>query len=219
LFSKKLFASIFVLCNIGGCTTVTHESDEVPPITTIRTSKDNMNVDRSPFIAYPEPSKFSICYGHTCRYYAFSNLTTAEWSSVRSIFDHSEVSPEMEREQIRDAIALLETIVGEKTNTANDKGENFPGLGLRGQMDCVDESTNTTVYLTMLQNDNLLKWHTVDHRINRGILTLQFPHFTAVVHEKEKNIKFAVDSWFLDNGQPPYILPLDIWKGGWKPDQ
>ncbi|MEE9551954.1 MAG: hypothetical protein V3V89_02810 [Gammaproteobacteria bacterium] len=229
MFGKKLFVGIFILCSIGGCTTVTSEPDEAPPITTIHVAtsifniddirKDIMKVGRSPFIEYPEPSKFSICYGHTCQYYAYTSLVEEEWSSVRSIFKHPGDFPEQEREQISNAIALLEKIVGDKTNTANDKGKNFPGLGLQGQMDCVDESTNTTVYLTMLQNDHLLKWHAVDHRISRGILTLQIPHFTAVIREKTNKVHFAVDSWFLDNGKPPFIVPLKTWQGGWKPNQ
>jgi len=84
-------------------------------------------------------------------------------------------------------------------------------------MDCVDESTNTMVYLTMLQNSNLLHWHTVEHRVSRGIMSFQLPHFTAVIRDGESGIKYAVDSWFLDNGQPPFIVPIDEWQAGWKP--
>jgi hypothetical protein len=41
-----------------------------------------------------------------------------------------------------------------------------------------------------------------------------------VIAEKMKGeaARFAVDSWFVDNGQPAVILPLDEWKKGAGPD-
>jgi hypothetical protein len=176
-----------------------------------------MDVAKSGFVTRPVYSKFSVCYGHTCQHRAELALTDNQWEQVRVLFFPPARSAEEEHEQIRTAIALLETMIGEMTGTSNDKAENFTGLGEEGQMDCVDEATNTSSYLTMMQADNLLKWHTVDYRISRGIGSFQVPHFTAVVREKQGGKYFAVDSWFLDNGEPPFIVPLVVWKKGWKP--
>ena len=141
-------------------------------------------------------------------------------SGVRSdnFFNSAENTSEQEREQIRATIGMVEDIVGKKTGTTNDKGKNFQGLELERQMDCIDESTNTTVYLTMLQGDILLHWHVVDYRTSRGIFSHQAPHFTAVIRDTQSDVRYAVDSWFLDNGKPPFIVPLDIWEMGRKPD-
>jgi hypothetical protein len=85
-------------------------------------------------------------------------------------------------------------------------------------MDCVDESTNTTTYLRMMQLDGLLHWHKVEDRKTRGFLIFGgWPHTTAVISEKQGKKKWAVDSWFYDNGVPPAILPLKKWSDGWKP--
>ncbi|MFH1044181.1 MAG: hypothetical protein V1796_03835 [Pseudomonadota bacterium] len=37
------------------------------------------------------------------------------------------------------------------------------------------------------------------------------------VREDAHSALWAVDPWFLDNGDPPFILPLDVWKKGWTP--
>jgi hypothetical protein len=38
-----------------------------------------------------------------------------------------------------------------------------------------------------------------------------------VIEEATTQQQYAVDSWFLDNGQPPFIIPLGAWKQGWTP--
>ena len=45
-------------------------------------------------------------------------------------------------------------------------------------------------------------------------------HWSAVIEEKQEDEprRFAVDSWFVDNGQPAVILPLEEWKKGAGPD-
>jgi hypothetical protein len=63
----------------------------------------------------------------------------------------------------------------------------------------------------------LLRHHHVADRATRGWFIFGFPHTTAVIHEDARNAEWAVDSWFLDNGEPPFILPLDVWKKGWRP--
>jgi len=216
--NKRILPILIIGYHLYGCHAVNSGSNNTAPlINLISNNNDIAHVVESGFITRPEYTNFSICYGHTCRYFAVLALSGEEWHKIRSIFSPPAVSAEQEREQIRAAIAMLETLIGAMTGTSNDKAENFAGMGEEGQMDCVDEATNTSSYLTMLQTENLLKWHTVDYRTSRGISSLQVPHFTAVIHEKERGNYFAVDSWFLDNGKPPFIVPLPVWKKGWKP--
>jgi hypothetical protein len=216
---SRLLAAVLAGYCLPGCSTgPAVDNYHSPAITPIRNARNIMDMRDTLFIMHPEPSGFSICFGHTCRYFATLSLSDDEWGEVRRLFDPQADTPEKEREAIREAVALLESIVGMKTGTAADKGENIAGLGQDGQMDCVDESTNTSVYLTMLQGEKLLKWHVVDHRTSRGISSFQVPHFTAVIKDIGNNQQYAVDSWFLDNGEPPFVLPLPTWKNGWRPD-
>ena len=216
--NKRILIILIIGYQLYGCHSVNPDSNNTaPPINLISNNNDITHIIESGFVTRPEYSNFSICYGHTCQYFSVLALTDDKWNKIRSIFRTPAVSAEQEREQIRAAIALLENMVGAMTGTSNDKAESFAGMGEEGQMDCVDEATNSSSYLTILQADNLLKWHTVDYRISRGISTFQVPHFTAVIREKESGNYFAVDSWFLANGEPPFIVPLTVWEKGWKP--
>ena len=63
-----------------------------------------------------------------------------------------------------------------------------------------------------------MRWHTVEDRATRGWFFRGWPHTTAVIRDKRSGQLYAVDSWFLDNGKPPFILPLEKWKDGWDPE-
>jgi hypothetical protein len=171
------------------------------------------------FIEFPVPQRFTICHGHTCARYAEVSLSAEEWKQIAELFNPRPASADAELIVIQDAIAVMERMVGEKTGTDKDRGGNRRGLGLPGQMDCIDESTNTTVYLTMMQNKGLITWHGVDHRSTRGVFMLKpgYPHSTAVLRQRSGSDRYAVDSWFLDNGEQPFVVPLDEWKSGWVP--
>lgn len=171
---------------------------------------------REDIITDPDPAQFNICYDHGCASLAWVKLSAEQWQRVRAVFAQPADTPFAERGQIRIAIALFEAIVGAMTGTASDKGGTWAGFGLPGQMDCIDESTNTTIYLRMLQKHGLLRWHSVADRSTRWSL-FSWPHTTAVIEERASLRRWAVDSWFLDNGEPPFVLPLETWREGWKP--
>ena len=170
---------------------------------------------RDDLIVDPIPSKFNICHGGTCENITDVSLNEQQWQQIRNIFK-DKISPQQERQQIKIAIAKLEKIVGRLTNTYNDKAENITDDESQHYMDCIDESTNTTFYLMMIQNDALLRWHIYQDRSNRGFFFNGWPHTTAVIKEIRTEKLYAVDSWFLDNGQQPFIIPLDIWFDGWR---
>ena len=82
----------------------------------------------------------------------------------------------------------------------------------RGQMDCVDESTNTTSILNLVERRGLLKHHKVTRRASRGFFADgRYPHFTAVLQERSGG-KWVVDSWYEPAGGAPDIMPLGEWK-------
>ena len=169
------------------------------------------------YIRTPRPDHFSVCHEHTCHAISEVSLDTQDWATVQQIFATPAADAAAERDQIALAIATLEQLVGARTGTDNDQGRNVSGPGLSGQMDCVDEATNTSAYLLMLQQAGLLRWHKVGARISRGILQLETLHFTATIIETGPGARYAVDSWFDANGRPPAVVPLSDWRAGWKP--
>lgn len=176
---------------------------------------------RDDIILDPAPGLMSVCHGNGCIYLSRISLTPEQWQQLRGVFLPLAGSAVAERERLRQAIALLEKFNGVTTGTWRDKGGTFNGG--EGQMDCIDESINTTLYLTMLQKYGLMRHHRVEDRATRGWFVAGWPHTSAVVSEvtdtngQDKRRFWAVDSWFLDNGLPPFILPLETWKAGWEP--
>ncbi len=167
----------------------------------------------------PSPQKFEVCYKHTCKEIAELTITKNQWNQILTLFQPPPASAAEERKRIAAAVGRMEILVGEMIDTSNDKGGNLQGFSAGGnQMDCVDESTNTTTYLSMMERAGLLKWHQVEDRQTRNLFFFGgWPHTTAVIREKDTDKRWAVDSWFYDNGVPPAILPLEKWREGWKP--
>lgn len=171
---------------------------------------------RDDIITTPAYNHFSVCFEHSCEKVVTLSLSQAEWQKVTSPLSVPLSSPASERDAIAATVSNMEAMVGLRTGTDQDKAGNLSGFGLPGQMDCIDESTNTTTYLTMLVETDLLKHHTIMDRSTRfGWLSL--PHTSAVIRETGTDRRFAVDSWFYDNGQAPAIVDLTLWKSGWYP--
>ena len=172
---------------------------------------------RRDIITDPVPERFSVCSGHTCSDVTQVALRPAQGQQVRDQFISPAETAEDERGNIARVIAFMEALIGPLTGTSNDKGRNFQGVGRDGQIDCIDESTNTTSYLKMLVQEGLVTRHSVQDRVTRGFFIFGWPHTTAVIRDNESGERFAVDSWFIDNGEPPFILPLQVWQDGWEP--
>jgi hypothetical protein len=157
---------------------------------------------------------FFSCTDYHCDAGRMVTLTAGQWQSVRSLFA-ADTSPAEERENIRQAIALLENMVGALTGTWRDLAGNVAGAGQPGQLDCISESKNTSTYLQLMFDDGLLKWHDVEERQVRHPLIFN-THWAAVIADQSSGERFAVDSWARDNGQPPDIQPLSDWLMGRK---
>ncbi len=161
-----------------------------------------------------------VCFHHGCDSVKRVSLTDAHWQRVARHFEPPAEQPEQEREQIRRAVAEMERIAGDLAGTAGDIAGDLASFGtLAPQMDCIDESSNTTTYLTLFEQAGLLRWHTVEPRAHRGYLFFGgWPHYTALVRDKLTGAQWVIDSWFRDNGVPPDVVDLETWKDGWKPE-
>lgn len=169
------------------------------------------------FIGFPTPTRFSVCHSLTCHRITEVSLTEEEWQAVTSLFFPAALSAEDERLMIQQAIALLEQIVGEKIGTQHDHAKNDLYGSRYGQLDCVDEATNSTVYLRLFEQAGLLHWHETAPRTSRGLVKGLAPHNTASITDKASQIRYAVDSWYKPNGALPHIVPMTDWKAGWQP--
>jgi hypothetical protein len=156
------------------------------------------------------PPPFESCIDFHCDATRTVTLDSDHWQAVRTLFA-GKTSPAGERERIRQAIALLEREVGAITGTWSDLAGNIKGDGY--QLDCISESKNTTTYLQLLFDDGLLRWHEIDQRQVRHPLIFN-THWTAVILDRSSGQRYAVDSWFLGNGEPPDIQPLEDWLSG-----
>ncbi len=169
-------------------------------------------------ITPPVPTAFNYCHGHGCRNVAPTALTSEEWWEIQWFFDPSAVNAIEERKRLASAVGRFETFVGAKLGTGDDRGGTFEAFGRQGQLDCVDEATNTTTFLRMLEHDGLLKWHAVSEPVSRSILVTGWPHSTATVGEINNGHRYAVDSWILDNGMDASVVPLEVWTAGLAPE-
>ena len=165
-------------------------------------------------------SAVPVCFHHGCESVERVRLTDELWNRVAGYFTPAAQTAAQEREQIRRAIAEMERITGILAGTSNDVGGDLGGIGtLEPQMDCIDESSNTTTYLTLFDQAQLLRWHSVEPVATRGYLFFGgWPHYTALIRDRKTGEQWVVDSWFRDNGEPPDVLDLDTWKDGWKPE-
>ena len=168
----------------------------------------------------PTAELFYSCRGYGCKYIEIIELTKNEWKQIDRPFLKKSKSAEDEREKIAQAIASFEEIVGEITGTHEDKTKTFKQTGPY-QQDCVDESTNTSIYLSVLFERGHIKFHEIAPPSSRVPIAspVSWPHQTAIIIETETGDHYAVDSWFHDNGQEPEIIPHVEWKRGWKPEE
>lgn len=160
------------------------------------------------------------CYGYGCVKQGEVYLSKNDWNVIKKAMHPLAQNAKQERSNIKKAIARFEDIFGKKTGTYTDKAGTFVNMFEKdNQHDCVDESLNTTIYLTLLEQKGLLKFHTVNGPTVRLPLihSGRWPHQTAVIKENDNGQHYAVDSWFHDNGQAPEIISLPEWKNGWKP--
>lgn len=154
--------------------------------------------------------QFMHCYDYGCKSSQTIRFNTRQWREIDNKFSPPALSPWMEKQQIRLAVALMEEFSGELTGTALDRGGNYNEEELAFQQDCIDESTNTMQYLNALDERGLLHWHQAAGKERR--IVWFFTHWTALIRELDNDQIYAVDSWYRDNGEPPFIQPLGDWR-------
>lgn len=168
----------------------------------------------------PYVHDFEVCTGGGCADLKHVSMTYDDWQVVLHVFTQAgEVNDAVqERELIAQAIGAMESVVGRLTDTATDLAGTFGNADYPGQMDCNDEAINSTTYLRLMRNDGLIRFHEIEDMRTRNFFFNGWPHSTAVIRETATGARFAVDSWFYDNGFPATIVPFNEWKSGYIPE-
>jgi hypothetical protein len=165
------------------------------------------------------PQHFVVCQSYGCSTRTPAAFTDQEWAEIAGQFTPPPQTAEDERERIARAVALMERVVGPKTGTENDRpGAPVIAKDTKGQMDCLDEATNTGTYLAFLEQAGLFRFHDKARAVRRGyLIDGLWTHNTATVIERATQRRFTVDTWFRKNGDPPVIVPVEDWLAGYYP--
>ena len=99
----------------------------------------------------------------------------------------------------------MERRVAPTVGTASDRSSvDFLGSGDESQQDCVDEATNTTSYLVVLERHELIRHHLVERPFAKDDLS-HWTHWAALIKERQSGELFAIDSSSSANGENPTV--------------
>lgn len=165
----------------------------------------------------PNGNTVYVCHSYGCRTQSRVRFTDADIEEIRALMKKNakDQSAAEERRAVAYAVGWMESRVGREIGTDKDRpGMDFAASGDPTQQDCVDEATNTTSYLLVLESNGLLKHHTVGTPFAKDDYTrgvAGWTHWTAVLRENTDGKRYAVDSWIYANGENPAVVETDKW--------
>src|SRR5690606_25442653 len=175
--------------------------------------------------------RINVCYNYGCNQEATVRFSERQ---LRTLAKRLRALPSAaeERNALADVIGQMYYWVGQQSPVYADKGGNAFDDEANGAMDCIDHSTTTTRFLKVLERRGMLKYHAVAD-VERRHRFFLFDHFSAVVQEFPRPIpasmvdgdaekanahQYVIDSWFVNNGEPAVVLPLESWLDGAGPE-
>ncbi|WP_157019175.1 hypothetical protein [Mesorhizobium xinjiangense] len=154
---------------------------------------------------------FAVCSGFDCYWRTKVPVTRRDANRYAAIMAAGRSSPDAERKAVAKAVVYFEKSNAAFLGHTDTPMSQFRNAGKKGEMDCIDEGTNTQSLLRYLDRRGLLRHHSAGPTITRGfILDGQFPHVTAVLIE-ENGFRWSVDSWPTEVGQEPEIMSVEQW--------
>lgn len=159
----------------------------------------------------------SVCFNYGCAVEATVTIPDLQLSAFLDTLALAQDADD-ERGLLMVVVGRFYALAGRQTPIHNDRGGNRADEGVDGRMDCIDHSTTTTRFLRLLDRHGGLRFHRVLDPVRR-VRFIIAEHYSAAIEEKaDPEQRFVVDSWFVDNGQPPVILRLEDWMEGEGPD-
>lgn len=159
----------------------------------------------------PRGNTVTVCHAHGCQKQESFTFTNADIRDITVLMDYARTkdTPAQERRAIAHAIGWMERRVGPATGTSNDR-TSLEFMNASGQLDCVDEATNATSYLLVLQRNGLLRHHAVIRPYSKASF-FQWPHMAAMIKARQNGRIYAVDSGVGPNGTNPAIILASKW--------
>lgn len=165
----------------------------------------------------------SVCYNYGCLSEDDVLYSDAQLRRVRDLLGDGR-SAVHERALLGVAVGWMLGWAGQQTPISADRGGNYADDGVYGRMDCIDHSTTTTRLLRLIERHGWLRFHRVLAPALRTHFLI-FDHYSAQIEEIENSVpadekpgRYVVDSWFVDNGQPAAVIPLENWLAGEGPN-
>lgn len=162
----------------------------------------------------PSGNRIIACHGYGCSRRAALSVDDSLLKRSGALLRAGRSSPHAERKALSEIIGAYRAYLAASFGGPPDAPRSPPGMsGRNGQMDCVDETANTTSLLLVLQEQGLLSHHRVERPQSRGLfIDGRYPHVTAIIAERQTGQEWAVDPWDKLPGQHSDILPLDQWR-------
>lgn len=186
----------------------------VPTASIAKVSVDERNIEIH-FSKYnkaklPIKNTAYVCSAYGCKTRTNFTFKKPHLDMLKKIMSYPKNASE-ERESLRVAISYIESIVGPATGTSEDR----PSIGVFGngdnsQLDCVDEATNVTSYLMILNYNNLLKFHNIESPNWKGGI-FKWTHYAAVIKDIRTGVNWAIDAGVGKNGEKPLIIEYSRW--------
>ncbi len=159
----------------------------------------------------PPSETVVACHGFNCRMRTNVAFSVEDAARIASIMEPGKASPEAERAAVSKVVQFYENKAADAIGVRDKGKSDITESGHRGQMDCIDESTNTRSMLVYLASHHLLHHHKVLRNVTRGLMVDgRYPHSTAILLDPA-GIRWAVDSWYEPAGGAPDIMPLTAW--------
>ena len=140
----KIIAAFSLLGALSGCV---HER-EGPPKFHYQEFKTRAPTERTVF----------VCSAYGCKEQTPVKFGPEQMAEIAALMKKTKKAdtPHEERRAVAYAVAWAETYAGKIAGTSADRpGMEFAGSGDPTQQDCVDEATNTTSYMLMLEKAGL----------------------------------------------------------------
>ncbi len=162
----------------------------------------------------PAGTRIIACHGYGCARRMTISVDGALLNRASTIMRAGQGSAMAERQALARVVGTYTAYLASSLGGRPDVPGSPPQMsGLHGQMDCLDETANTTSLLLVLQEQGLLTYHRVRSPESRGFfLDGRYPHFSAIITDTRTGEEWAVDPWRKAPGQRPDILPLLKWR-------
>jgi hypothetical protein len=172
-----------------------------------------------PFYTYgPTKNAFKVCHGYSCQFQTPVAFSDKEWRRLLRPLKRTFKSAQDERTALAKVIGKVERLAGIKSGTYIDLAEARGTRENDFQMDCIDETANMVLYMTFIQEADVLKHNAFERAVHRGyFIDGAWPHNAAGVRDLKTDELFVFDSFYKSNGKTPYVVPLSEWKAGWRP--